>query len=152
METADEPRPEVQAEVAEEPEVTIVGEPVEEADPDEPVEGSRMSPYAIAAFVTAIFALWVAPQSIGFFIGAVNESWAFALKGMAAPAVPVVAAVAALWLANLGFDDIDAAPGRLRGRSFCRGARMIAIAVLVLVGISVAAAVFTGPNSIGLGR
>jgi hypothetical protein len=140
MEAADEPRPEVQPEVA------------EDADPDEPVEGSRMSPYAIAAFATAIFALWVAPQSIGFFIGAVSESWAFALKGIAAPAVPVVGAVAALWLANLGFDDIDAAPGRLRGWSFCRGARMIAIAVLVLVGISVAAAVFTGPNSIGLGR
>lgn len=102
-------------------------------DPDEPREGSKMSPYAIAAFATGIFALWSLPQAFfyGVFRGAPVEIVVRSVLGLA---LPIVVGAVALWLATLGEDEIDAAEGRLRGWSLCRVARFLGITAIVIAG------------------
>lgn len=128
----------------------LVGEEEEEFDPDEPREGSSMSPYAIASFATSMFGLWILPQS--FFVSFEQAPLTFIIRAVLSLGVPIVAAAVAMWFATLGEDEIDASQGRLRGWSFCRAARIVGMATIaVAVGALIVAFAFGDDSSFRFG-
>jgi hypothetical protein len=104
----------------------------------EPATATRMSPYAIGAFVLGVAGLWELPQR-GSFLGFSwsGGDWVFGLIFLSFPAV---SAGLALWLTGWAEAEIALSEGRLGGVGLCRAAQAMAIVTLVGVVVIVVAA------------
>jgi hypothetical protein len=106
-------------------------EPLDRAGLIEPQQATRMSPYAIGAFVLAVAALWELPQrgsALGFRWS--GSDIVFAVIFLSFPAV---SAGLALWLTGWAEAEIALSDGRLGGVGLCRASRVMAF--LTLAGV-----------------
>ena len=105
----------------------------DEGEDEEPLEATRLSPYAVASFAVGMLALFQAPTSI-FTQGAqpipTSQLLRFLLPTML---LPVIAGGVSLWLSFRAEEEIFVAGGRFGGVGLYRAARVIAIATLLIV-------------------
>lgn len=95
----------------------------------------RVSAYAIASFVLSLVAVSRVPGGLTrLFVVQAPQSRLLVIADavVAYFAVPVVSAAVAIFLAGRGEDEIVLSAGRIGGLGFCRTARAIAYAALVL--------------------
>ncbi len=99
---------------------------------DEPSSASRLSPYAISAFVISTLGLWLSPQA--WFPPVDFVEWRAVLYGVLPQVLPAVGAVgAALWMASHAAKEILLADGHLGGVGFYRSARVVVIVTLAVL-------------------
>jgi hypothetical protein len=101
---------------------------------EEPSDASRLSPFAVAAFVVSLLALYQAPRDVFTAQGlSASVFWRYILPTMF---VPLGASIASLYLAMRASEEVFV--GRLGGVGFLHAARVISMLVLL---VCIAAAV-----------
>jgi hypothetical protein len=109
----------------------------DDGEDEEPLEATRLSPYAMGAFAVGLLSLFYAPQNI-FQFGSqpipTSQLLRFVLPQML---LPLLAAVVSLWLSFRAEEEIFVAGGRFGGVGLYRAARVVAIVTLVIVAAAI---------------